>query len=136
MKRILLPCVILASVLSTGCASTSVGTDVGGSNKIQAELVKGKTTKAEVISLYGKPQTQMTNSDGTETYIYSFMKNDVSVNAATYIPIVGLFAGGSEVQMNTSSLSITFTDSVISNYSYSTSEHKGEYSTFGGYQGQ
>ena len=60
---------------------------------------KGTTTRAQVISTLGPPSGSSVNSDGTTSIRYSHF--DQKVNAATYIPIVGLFAGGASTDTQT-----------------------------------
>jgi hypothetical protein len=54
----------------------------------------GKTTVADVIKANGKPNGETTNSDGTESIIYS--RTSAHAKAATFVPVVGMFAGGAK----------------------------------------
>ena len=65
-------------------------------------MEKGKTTYAEVVGRLGKPTIDTVASDGNRTTLYNFSK--AGIKGATFIPIVGLFAGG----MNVSGSSVTF----------------------------
>ena len=83
-------------------ACSSAGTDV---TQAQTDgFVKGQTTKAQVIAQLGPPQTDTTFGD-VDRVSYLHMK--MSVNGATFIPIVGLFAGGGK--SNTHNVTFTFT---------------------------
>lgn len=80
--------VIVIILALTGCAS--VGTPIDKARV--AEAVRGKTTYAEVIAQFGKPTVVTTSDTGEKTAIYSY--SHAQVRGASFIPIVGLFAGG------------------------------------------
>lgn len=69
-SRVVAPCVAIAIALTSGCATVESGTDFD-MTKAQA-FTKGKTTKAEVISVMGAPASTGGNADGT-TISYSYM---------------------------------------------------------------
>lgn len=79
---------ILFAMLLTGCYSTGAPIDTAKAN----QFVKGETTESEVIAALGKPTTITTNDLGEKQI--SYLHTDADVDAATYIPIVGIFAGG------------------------------------------
>ncbi|MBD5165767.1 hypothetical protein [Helicobacter sp.] len=51
------------------------------------ELIKGKTTKAQVIQMYGKPTGTHIEEDGTETLVYEYAEADY--DATNHIPLIG-----------------------------------------------
>jgi hypothetical protein len=57
-----------------------------------ASLKIGATTYSEVVAKFGRAQTVESSSDGSKILTYSVMRTHVK--GATFIPIVGLFAGG------------------------------------------
>jgi len=57
-----------------------------------SSLNVGVTTYDQVIATLGRPVTTETSSDGSRAITYSVVKTHVK--GATYVPIVGLFAGG------------------------------------------
>lgn len=85
MRHIFLAAIV---VLLTGCYSTGQPIDTAKAN----QFVKGETTESEVIEALGKPTTITTNDLGEKQI--SYLHTDADVDAATYIPIVGIFAGG------------------------------------------
>jgi len=95
----LMVCAMLAT-LCTGCYSVGRRIDQDAVTKIK----KGETTKAEVLKLLGSPDQIMDDGMGNTTWTYMFVKSTVS--AATFIPIVGAFAGGSKTQHQTVTVSI------------------------------
>lgn len=88
MKRTL----ALMALCIAGCASS--GTKVTEASLPQFH--QGITTEADVEKSLGKPQTTGVSSDGTRSiaYVYSAVK----MKGASFIPIVGLFAGGATGQ--------------------------------------
>ncbi len=87
-KRILPLSIAVASIM--GCVSS--GTKVT-QQQISAFEV-GKTTEAQVIAALGPPNGTATATDGTKSDVY--MHVAAHATAATYIPIVGAFAGGAK----------------------------------------
>lgn len=56
---------------------------------ISTKLIQGKTTKAEVRTLFGPPLSTTFTDAGNEIYKYSFSKTQA--NASNFIPIIGIF---------------------------------------------
>jgi outer membrane protein assembly factor BamE (lipoprotein component of BamABCDE complex) len=81
--------IIIATIL-TGCASSVVGVKVDETKL--AAFKPGETTKEQVIAALGFPTTQVHSADGTWLLMYSYAKSHV--RPETFIPFVGLFAGG------------------------------------------
>lgn len=109
---------LLASLLGfalltlLGCASA--GTKVEQSSVDQ--IHKGTTTKAEVIALLGAPISDTLLPDGREMMVWSY--SHAQVKAATFVPVVGLFAGGSDMKMTTFQV-ILNKDQIVENYLFS-----------------
>lgn len=107
MKRITLLFIMLSL---SGCSST-IG-NKGTQDQLAIEQIKpGVTTKAEVKELVGEPS--YVTFFGTEE-TWSFIVSEAQVRAATFIPIVGLFAGGSDFETHT--LTIQFKGDVVQRY--------------------
>ena len=84
---------LLGSV--TGALALAISaTAVAGSRKPidLADFKVGVSTSAEIIGKLGKPNTVEQSSDGHKTLTYSSSRTHVK--GATFVPIVGLFAGG------------------------------------------
>ena len=90
MKRTFALLAVFAAVFIAGCASSGTKIDQSALTDFKA----GVTTKDQVIQRLGAPQTNSASSDGTQVISYYF--SETSVNGATFIPVVGLFAGGSK----------------------------------------
>lgn len=90
MKRI-----AFVSLLALACASAGVQVR---QDQVQ-DFAKGKTTWAEMVQRLGNPTSVGVTSDGTRvaTYVYTH----VQARASSFIPVVGVFAGGADQRTNT-----------------------------------
>ena len=82
---------------------------------LQSKIIKNKTTKTELLTKLGEPDTRTTLDDGKEQWKY-FMSNN-QFNATTFIPVVGLLTGGSQTQYKT--LEIDFKGETVSKWTFS-----------------
>lgn len=83
-----------AAVCVSGCMSS--GTAVKDSTLSQFQ--KGVTTEAQIEKALGPPQMTSIDADGNRAIAYFFTESHA--NGASYIPVVGLFAGGAKGQSN------------------------------------
>jgi len=105
-------------VILSGCIT--VGKEV---HKAQVDTFqKGKTTTQQVIDALGPPTTITTNSDGKQIYSYNYYK--ASAKPATFIPFVGLFAGGADVRQ-TGAVFHFSPDGILETYAHSVTETSG-----------
>lgn len=112
MKNILL-CVLLSFLV--GCASAGIQIDP---NRIK-DIQKGITTEREVIDFFGRPSSSGATSDGEVYYIYTFVRTNTK--AATFVPVVGLFTGGSDTEIEI--LQIWFdSNKVVKNFHFNTND--------------
>ena len=122
VKKLTLTLSFCALALLAGCAST--GNQALASidqAQIDQHLVKGKTTKADVLAYLG-PANSVTTSNGTigETWMYMYASSQAK--GATFIPVVGLFAGGATG--NSKVLMVVFDpQGVVSRYTFSASNN-------------
>jgi outer membrane protein assembly factor BamE (lipoprotein component of BamABCDE complex) len=104
MKRWLILIVVL---MAAGCASW--GNEQIRDQSVISQIQPGTTTKEEIRTLIGEP-TEITFSDnGDETWKYVLSKTQM--RASSFIPIVGLFTGGADMQSYT--LTIRFKDNIV-----------------------
>ena len=88
-----MPLVIVALVaFVSGCYSSGRKIDQSNIERIQI----GKTTKQEVTSLLGAPDQLIRRGNGEVLMRYSYHR--MQIHASSFIPIVGLFAGGADTQ--------------------------------------
>jgi len=85
---------IISFGLLSGCAT--VGNDSlkdEDQQTISNKLTEGKTTMAEVKVMLGTPMSTSYTDGGLEVWTYEI--THMSADAASYIPVVGMFAGSS-----------------------------------------
>jgi hypothetical protein len=75
-------------LVCTACASSGTAVSEATASKFK----EGVTTEADVLRVLGKPQNTMVMSNHHR--ILTYVGVSAHANAATYIPVVGLFAGG------------------------------------------
>jgi len=93
MKSAFISGVVILSL--AGCVSS--GTQV---TEQQAEqFQKGRSTEADVVAKLGSPNGISRLSDGSHVAVYTHI--EAAARAATYIPIVGLMAGGADSKLTT-----------------------------------
>ena len=64
-----------------------------------SQIIKGQTTKKEVLSLIGEPSKVTFMENDCEVWDYVLSKSQT--RAVTFVPVVGLFAGGMDMQTYT-----------------------------------
>lgn len=92
---------LLGSLLLSGCASKTGNQFLEKMSKeeIDAKLVKGQTTKEEVVKLFGEPVAVTLSSDNTETYTYTFSHG--KWKAINYVPYANLAYSGTNNKVKT-----------------------------------
>lgn len=83
---------IATTVILTGCAAS--GTQITQGAALQFK--EGVSTEAQIVSALGRPTTTSISS-GMKFIMYSGMQ--YQVKGATFIPIIGAFAGGADYNM-------------------------------------
>ena len=109
MKTIL-AIIMATTLLASGCYSTGRKIDQARADSIK----KGETTREQVGQLLGAPELVTKNSNGDTIYVYHYMR--ATAKASTFIPYIGPFVGGANVQQQMTR--ITFgPDNVVKDYS-------------------
>lgn len=113
---------VVALALVAGTASAK---PVSSADAAQFQI--GSATYDDVTGKLGKPATVTTNSDGTVEIAYA--STSTHVKAASFVPVVGLFAGGATGKVSV--LKFTFgPDHVLK--STTTADSAVDCHTFGG----
>ena len=125
--------VIVGIFFLSGCATTySNGVKLDRSKVSQIQ--KGVTTRAEVEALFGPPIIVSPMSDGLRTMFYNSAEASSHATPETYIPVVGLFAGGCRGQTKIQRLQIMLNKAdIVEDYEFKDSTDKIE--TSGGILG-
>lgn len=84
----------LAIMTMAGCAVKAGNETLGKMNKAQIErsIVKGKSTKSDIKSLFGDPDKTDFDNNGNEKWTYTHVRNDAKV--VNYIPVANWFVAG------------------------------------------
>lgn len=110
MKKLILTA--LVSIALVGCSSVGNQSLKNETQEtVKAKIVKGKTTRNDVLASFGEPDSRSL-VDCEEQWSYT-MYNSQS-KATSFIPVVGLLAGGADTQ--TKSLSISFKGEKVDSY--------------------
>lgn len=119
MKKIALIAAIATATILAGCASAgNMALKDANQQQIDAHLIKGKSTKADVVNYLGAADQVSFGDGGHEQWTYNYAH--ASAKAASFIPVVGLFAGGQNVDKK--SLTILFDDSgIVRKYTFAAS---------------
>lgn len=102
---------LLAAIgIMAGCASHG-NREIADESKV-SRIQKGKSTKADVVALVGKPTEVDFTEAGLEKWKYTY--TTASVRGTNFIPVVGIFAGGTDTETDT--LTILFSkDGIVEN---------------------
>lgn len=97
----------LVLVTLAGCAATGVKV----TDAQLAGMVKGQTTMEQAVAALGPPTSRTRMADGTSIlqYIYAESK----VRAASFVPVVGAFAGGTDVRSSVATLRFDATGKLL-----------------------
>ena len=107
--RIPITAVIVA--LLAGCASNGNNFD---ESKV-SQIKKGETTEAQLIQMFGEPQSRGLNSEGATTLMWMYTES--SAKGESFIPYAGPFVGGSRHKQK--SLNVTLQDGKVQSFSSS-----------------
>ena len=83
---------LLVIVIATGCASVGRKIDQTAVDRIK----KGTTTTDEVFKSLGSPDQTIRIGNGDVTFQYLYVR--ATAKPESFIPVVGAFAGGANVQ--------------------------------------
>nr|WP_253906992.1 outer membrane protein assembly factor BamE [Brenneria sp. hezel4-2-4] len=110
MKKIIISVFVFLSLVScSSVGNQSLKNETQES--VKTKIIKGKTTKQDVLASFGEPDSRSL-IDGEEQWSYT-MYNSQS-KATSFIPVVGLLAGGANTQ--TKSLTVMFKGEKVSSY--------------------
>lgn len=122
LDRCLLACLASLILIGTfGCASSgNQFLKKETEESISQKITEGKTTRAEVRSMFGSPATTTFTDGGSE--IWTYVLADLHADAVNYIPFMGLF--GTSYSGTKKELVILYDlQSIVKRYSMSESDH-------------
>ena len=106
---------LVLAVMISSCVSIGNKIDRDYTN----EITKGVTTEAQILQVLGKPISVGQNSSGMKTLTYMHVASQAK--AASYVPIVGLFAGGADSQTTMLIITVDASTGVVSDWNYNES---------------
>jgi len=119
--------IMFLAILVTNCASGGNQSLVGQKpEEVKSTMIKGETTMAQVIAIYGEPLE--TSFTATGTLIYKYRYDDASgMNAKTAASVLFTWGlAGYKMEGTRLELVVLFDeDSVVKNYNFSTSDVDG-----------
>lgn len=92
LRQSLIVAVVALSALLGGCATGNTSIANESTATLQQKIVKGKTTKADLIKTFGDPSEKGTN-EGKEYWAYQMAQT----NATAYIPFASAVTGNSGI---------------------------------------
>jgi outer membrane protein assembly factor BamE (lipoprotein component of BamABCDE complex) len=109
---------LFLTIILVGCASYGSKID----RNYAASIKKGVTTEEQVIKKMGSPMSIGLSANGQKTLTYMHVASQVK--ASTFIPIVGLFAGGADTQTTMLIITINQATGIVENWTYNQSDSK------------
>ena len=121
----LIPAVLLiaVAVMTSGCMTMREGRPFDATRI--PELRVGVTTRAEVVAMFGEPQTTERRADGVEHLTYRHSVTTAKPDARQFIPIVGIAYMGGKMDTKTSTLTVAVKDDKVVDYRESNDSHGG-----------
>ena len=113
-------CVIVCAAALAGCASGGVQALKDETPQtVAAKLTKGRSNQSDVKAAFGDPISTSFTDSGNELWNYEYIK--IVPKAVDFVPIVGIFAGGSDVDKKTL---VVFFDKngIVQNYALSSAK--------------
>ncbi|CAG9297070.1 outer membrane protein assembly factor BamE domain-containing protein [Celerinatantimonas diazotrophica] len=101
----------VSALLLSGCATSnySVGRDFP-SQEVQ-QIVKGKTTQAQILAMFGKPYSKSALENNQEKWVYLYSHG--TSHAQSYLITMSVTVKGHRKMLD-----VLFKDGVVENYSY------------------
>jgi len=122
-KLVFTSLVAFSAIMISGCAVKAGNEALGKMEKsqIETQLIKGKSTKADVKAMLGDPDKTDFDNNSLEKWTYIHVRKDLK--AVNYIPVANWFVQGTND--TTKTLVVLFDDNgVVKNYI--NSDAKGE----------
>ncbi len=102
---------LCAALLVAGCASTGTNFD----ESRLSEIRKGETTEAQLVGLFGQPESRSINSENVTTLAWVYA--EARVKGESFIPYAGAFMGGTRSKSKT--LTVLLAEDKVTGYTFS-----------------
>jgi hypothetical protein len=104
---------ILVSIffVLVGCATSSYSTGKDFDSSLVNQIVKAKTTKADLLQMFGQPFSKTVISENEEKWIYMYSSG--TVKAQSYVLTMKVESTGQQKMLD-----ILLRDGIVVNYTY------------------
>lgn len=119
-------CLAAGALALQGCATTGAGAG-GAAASEQPDysfIVKGKTTKPQLVEKLGQPSQSTMSSSGNETLVWE--SSTVSWDPKTFIPYLGGALGGSNVKSYALSVALD-RKGVVTDYTFNSGNKENKF---------
>lgn len=106
----------IAVISLSACATSKVGQQFD--DRTVKSIRIGKTTRADIAQMFGQPLSRSSTGGGKEVWAYHYQEAGGHPTPITFVPIVGMFAGGAKGTFNQQTLTISFDGDVVSACTY------------------
>jgi outer membrane protein assembly factor BamE (lipoprotein component of BamABCDE complex) len=111
MKFRLITMVSLVVLSLSGCATSSYSVGKNFSSTNVSQIIKGKTTGEEIVTLFGEPYSKTVISSTDQKWIY--MHSEGTTKAQSYIVTMDVKTTGKQKMLD-----ILITDGVVANFAF------------------
>lgn len=116
MNKSLTALFLVGTVALSGCSTFSQGRKFD--EKQVSEIQKGKSTRSEVVAMFGEPASKSHDQNGDEKLTYFYSETKSKVDPRIFIPIVGLFFMNAKAESQSRTLLVMLKENVVTNYTY------------------
>jgi outer membrane protein assembly factor BamE (lipoprotein component of BamABCDE complex) len=109
---------MLVMSLLGGCATVESGKSFDETR--MSEIRKGKTTKQDIIAMFGSPGGTSTDDQGHDILTYQHSTTKGSMSPMAFVPLIGLFFMNTKEESETRTLTVTLKNDVVEKYNFST----------------
>lgn len=102
---------IIAIAFLAACASSTFTQGREFSTENVSQIVKGKTTEADIAQLFGAPFSKTVKEDGTEIWLYTYTVGESTAH-------VYLFYASTHTTGTQKTLNVTLAKGVVTTFSY------------------
>jgi hypothetical protein len=119
--------VLVAILGASGCATTTRATAGRMFDDARiSEIKKGRTTKQEVLAMFGEPHSKKLDTEGTEQITYFHSESKDTYDPRMFIPFIGFFFLNSKTDSRSKTLDVVLKSGVVSDFSYDESGAPGK----------
>jgi len=117
-------CLTAGALALQGCATTGGGGAAASEQPDYSFIVKGKTTKPQLVEKLGQPSQSTMSSSGNETLVWE--SSTVSWDPKTFIPYLGGALGGSNVKSYALSVALD-RKGVVTDYTFNSGNKENKF---------